>query len=151
MKNNYYEYYPPFHKDLKSMFYKVTFVGRESFQAMKHIYTDPVSNNFRDMFIDNQKFQTINAMAKPAIAVYGYYINNPQQFGHNPENIVAWMFQYSARTLLSLKSLEMKHDKYYSLPNKFVTRHKEFILRALEQDAKIVARKAFDIESQRKT
>jgi len=149
--NNYYEYFPPFHKELKSAFYKTTYVSRRTFLAMKHIYTDPKDNSFRDLFIEDQRFQTINAMAKPAIALYGYYINNPQQFGHDPENVVAWMFQYSARTLLSLKSIGTRLDKYYAMPNRFVTRHKEFLLRELESDARIVARKAFDIESQRKT
>jgi len=150
MKKDYYKHKPPNSKELQSMFYRVTTVDKQTVEALKHIFLDGNSNNVRDVMLKHTQYYRICSMAKPAIALYGYHINNPHRHEHDTDYIVAWMLRYARNVLLDYDNYNQNQDEYYHLPNKFVTRHKEYLLTALERDARIVARKANDIESQRK-
>ena len=150
MKIDYYQFKPPASNELQSMFYRVTTVDLRSIACIKHIFLDGRDNPSKDSMMRHTDRHRLYSMVKPAIAVYGYYINNPQVFGHNTDNLVGWMFQYSKNVLVKYDSKFHTYDEKIRIKNKFITRHKEYILRELEKDAKIVASKADHIESQRK-
>lgn len=80
-------------------------------------------------------------------------MNYPNRFGHDPKNIVGWMMRYAFRRYI--QAYKQRHKlkevpEYVKISNKFITRHAEYILKMCESDAKVVARKAYDIEIQRK-
>lgn len=150
MKIDYYQFKPPASDELQSMFYRVTTVDQRSIACIKQIFLDGRDNKAKEPMMRHTDRHRLYSMVKPAIAVYGYYINNPQRFGHDTDNLVAWMFQYSKNVLMKYDSKNHEYESKVRIANKFVTRHKEYILRELERDARIVASKADHIESQRK-
>ena len=149
MKKDYYEYHVPHSDELQSMFYRVTTVDKRSIDAVKHIMSLHPSKDVKDVFMKHSQRHRLYSMAKPAIAVYGYYINYPNRFNNNPDNIAGWMIKRMISLMLNYSNYNETQDQYHKLPNSFVTKHKDFILRELERDAKIVAAKAWHIESQR--
>ncbi len=150
MKKDYYEFVPPKSDELRSMFYSVTTVDYRSINAIKHIMSLYPNKAVKDIFMKHTQRHRLYSMAKPAIAVYGYYINYPHRFNNNPDNVIAWMIKRMIGIMLNYEKYNGELEEYYKLPNSFVAKHSEFILQALERDARIVAVKANHIESQRK-
>lgn len=83
--------------------------------------------------------------------LYAHYINEPAAYGHDTDNLIAWMLRAMKNNyLMMMKDAHgLQYDKKFKMTYKFIELHKEAILRVLETDARICAAKQDEIESQR--
>ena len=114
MSNGYFEYPVPFADRLKEMYGSMFDFSPEIKQVVFEIFSSP-KNRMRREFAKMEMWDTRD-MLKAGWRVWQYYIDHPQQFGHNAENIVDQLIVNMVRAFISIhkKARKTLSDKYYA-------------------------------------
>lgn len=141
-RENYFEYLPPLVSELKKLGYSIPIEPTEQDtmfckQMLNSSLCD--AQPFLDLF--NQ--WNYRDCIKPAIRTYAYYINNPQQFAHDPNNIVGSMIRFtinaSASHLNHLHGIQIPY--YLKAKLMLIRKFKEPMLSTLLPSAKALAKR----------
>jgi len=127
----YFEYISPLHTELKELGYGIHINPSDTdIFLTKQILNSSLCE--LNMFVPMLEEYHIRDISKPAIRVYSYYINNPQQFNRNPNNIVGSMLKHILNAACSiLKNLYKTNITEY-------IRARPMILRRFSEQMKTV-------------
>lgn len=96
----YFDYASPMHLELKRLGYGIHFKPTNqdvlvAKQILNSKYSDISTSTF---FLTEDNYTSI---AKSAIRLYAYYLNNKGQFGHDPHNVIAHCFRQMYNSAIS--------------------------------------------------
>lgn len=122
-----FEYKPPLATELKRLGYNLPIEPSEQDIMLTKII---LTSSYSDLDADVTIFKPYHFrdVTIPAIRVYAYYINNPQQFAHDPRNIVAPAIKQMMNACLSF----LNHI-YNKPPNHIVKARAGLIKASTEQ------------------
>lgn len=88
MSKNFFIYSSPYTSELKELYITPYRMSRELRDSIHYMFSHPVHNAtwfkvYNSLVVDTDT----NEMAKVAYLLLRYYLDHPQQFGHNVENI----------------------------------------------------------------
>ena len=91
MKTELFEYPTPFKSELEEMYYpkyRVYDFSTELKAVIYHIFSHP-HIKYRKEFVSSHKDWKVRDMLKPAMLLVRYYLDNPQQYANEAQNIAA--------------------------------------------------------------
>ena len=117
---NFFEYSTPFSRELKELKYDLPVNVNENHIIVAKQLLNSRINEINHLIIDDFKDWHYRDCMKYAIRLYAYYLNNPQQFNHDPKIIVpAMIVGINACALTFLKQFyNQQFDSYYKKVNK---------------------------------
>jgi hypothetical protein len=125
---HYFEYISPLNREVKRLGYALPLEPTEQDIMMTmHILGSSASD--LDMFIPLLNDWHKRDIAKPPIRIYAYYMNNPQQFNHNPNNIVGSMIRSIINATCSILI------NFYSVKLEIYPRAKGILVRKFKEQA----------------
>lgn len=137
-----FEYSPPLSSELKRLGYNLPIEpSKQDIMLTKIILT----STYSDIDADVTLFQDYHfaKVTIPAIRVYAYYINNPQQFAHDPHNIIGSAIKQMLNACLSFLNNIYKHKPNHIIkarPN-LIKNHAEQFLTIYYTTAKNLAQR----------
>lgn len=140
--NKYFEYPSPFASELKRLGYALELhPTSQDNLIMNMIFNDVYCDLNADITI-LRDFQ-ISDCAKSMIRVYAYYINNPQQFNHDPRNIVGYAIRHAYNTalnqLVKIYKKESSHYFHVRVKGKLIKTYTDRVLTSLYPSSKQLA------------
>lgn len=140
-----FRYRPPTTKEIKRSFHKVHGITPRGIKAVKQFMNMQYDDRLIDIYKNIPHVSIFIGCAKSGIATYAYYINYPHIFGNDPVVASAWIMRRIFKRYMALAKVMGYNVKGIRLKRTYMLKYKDFILRELETDARIVARRAYDV------
>lgn len=100
---NYFEYTIPFNDELSNMYISPYRFSKELRDSAQYMFSHPVYNaKYHKLFYNLCKEFDTNDMLKRPYRQLRYYIDYPQRFGHNVENVIPHMLVSMWKTFIRL-------------------------------------------------
>lgn len=140
----YFEYKTPPVSKIKGMGYKYPtkrYPSLESQKVVDEFLLSSLNNGrhrykkLKDMY---HYLWASTAATKSCVAVYAYYLDNPEKFNHEPDNIVGHIMRAATAAVAAYHKKYYGSDGYITLSNALVTKYKEKVMAVLYKDAERV-------------
>ena len=132
-----FDYEIPFASELKEMYITPYRFSDDLKNYVDYMYSHPVHNKHFRLFASMRRPRDLNDMLQRPYLFYRYFLDYPQRFDHNAENIVPHMIVSMWKTFLALHKLRGKqYLKYYPASMKLLTIGTNRFMDILEDDVK---------------
>lgn len=142
VQEDYFAYLPPIHYELKELGYNLPFQPtEEDIKVVESLLYSSASE--LDSFLYLLPKHNLKDCAVGAIRIYAYYINNPQQFNHDPNNIVGSMTRSILSTALSFLTNihKVKFETYIPAKKLLIGKFKQRLLDSLLNSSLALAKR----------